>query len=359
MSLIKRQNSKFWHVQFQVDNQTFVRSTRSTDRRAAEKIALKIRQDATTERFLGTVKTTTLQAALDRFVASKIGQSNLRNQIAHRAAIVRILGGATPLASVTSSSVEHFRHTRTVEGCAAQTVKHGVNCLMGAIRMAKRDGYAVGDVQAPTIKLPNGRLRYLSLDEERRLLAELDPDRKTIGLSHSRDIDPDRQRFLQDNYDLIIVLLDTGARYSEIAHMKWDQIDLPNKVINLWRPKVSNEGVIFMTARVHATLVRRHQTRTGGYVFTNKAGSARGYAAVSIRKAFDRAGLNDCTIHTLRHTHATRLIQAGLSLYEVKAVLGHTDIRTTMRYAHLEQAKVTAKARDVIDRINAGAPSSG
>ena len=90
MSLIKRPNSKFFYVQFQIDNQTFVRSTRSADRRTAERIAAKIRQDATTEKFLGTVKTTTLQAALDRFVASKTGQSNLRNQIAHRAAIVRI-----------------------------------------------------------------------------------------------------------------------------------------------------------------------------------------------------------------------------------------------------------------------------
>jgi len=55
----------------------------------------------------------------------------------------------------------------------------------------------------------------------------------------------------------------------------------------------------------------------------------------------------------LRHTHATRLIQNGLSLYEVRSVLGHSDIKTTMRYAHLEQAVVTSKARDAIDRLNA------
>jgi len=73
---------------------------------------------------------------------------------------------------------------------------------------------------------------------------------------------------------------------------------------------------------------------------------------VAIRKAFKRAGLTDCTIHTLRHTHASRLIQNGLSVYEVRAVLGHTDIKTTMRYAHLEQVSVTQKARDVINRLN-------
>jgi integrase len=157
---------------------------------------------------------------------------------------------------------------------------------------------------------------------------------------------------MQDNHDLIILLLDTGARYSEIANIQWKQIDLESRSISLWRSKVSNESIIFMTDRVHEILTRRSVYRSGDHVFTNKAGSARGYSSVAIRKAFRRAGLHDCTIHTLRHTHASRLIQNGLSVYEVRAVLGHTDIKTTMRYAHLEQVSVTQKARDVINRLN-------
>jgi len=51
-------------------------------------------------------------------------------------------------------------------------------------------------------------------------------------------------------------------------------------------------------------------------------------------------------------THATRLIQNGLNLYEVKEILGHADIKTTMRYAHIEQRTVSIKAREVIDRLN-------
>lgn len=69
-------------------------------------------------------------------------------------------------------------------------------------------------------------------------------------------------------------------------------------------------------------------------------------------KAFKRAGLHDCTLHTLRHTHASRLIQNGMSVYEVKEILGHSDIKTTMRYAHLEQKDVSSRARDVINKIN-------
>jgi site-specific recombinase XerD len=73
---------------------------------------------------------------------------------------------------------------------------------------------------------------------------------------------------------------------------------------------------------------------------------------MSIRKAIQRAGLRDCRIHTLRHTHASRLIQNGMSVYEVKEILGHSDIKTILRYAHLESRQVTSKARDVINRLN-------
>jgi len=78
----------------------------------------------------------------------------------------------------------------------------------------------------------------------------------------------------------------------------------------------------------------------------------RGYISSTIRRAFRRAELPDCSAHTLRHTHASRLIQNGLNLYEVKEILGHADIKTTMRYSHLEQRSVSIKAREVIDRLN-------
>lgn len=86
------------------------------------------------------------------------------------------------------------------------------------------------------------------------------------------------------------------------------------------------------------------------HVFTAKSGGARGYNVIALRKAFNRAGLFDCTVHTLRHTHASQLVQHGMSVYEVRSILGHSDIRTTMRYAHLEQRTVTAKARELVDR---------
>ena len=155
-----------------------------------------------------------------------------------------------------------------------------------------------------------------------------------------------------DFYDMVILLLDTGARHGEICTLEWDKVNLDQKSIALWRPKVRNESVIYMTDRVLDVLTRRHATKSGKFIFQSKSGSARNHITHTFKKAFKRAGISGCTAHTLRHTHATRLIQHGMNLYEVKEILGHADIKTTMRYAHIEKQTVSVKARDVMNRLN-------
>lgn len=351
MSLVKRSNSRFWYVQFQLDHQTIIRSTRTTDRKTAEKIAAKIRTEAINGLMTGEKKTITLKQALDRYLDSKAGTANHYNLVCHSRTILRLISGSIAVSRISSETLENFRQKRIRQGCKPQTIKHGINCLVGAIKMARRDGYLTTDIEPPQITIRNNAVRYLSIDEERRLLEQLDPQRQTEGLPPIDQRSVVRQMQLQDNYDLVVILLDTGARYNEIASLKWEQVDLANRSIRLWRSKVGNESVIFMTKRVFEIFARRSRRKTSSFVFTNSKGGPRGYSVIAIRKAIRRAGLTNCTVHTLRHTHATRLIQNGMSIYEVQTVLGHSDIRTTMRYAHLEQASTTSKARDVIERF--------
>ena len=253
---------------------------------------------------------------------------------------------------LSAHDLERFKRDRLAQGVTPQTIKHGFNLIRGAWKYAKKLGYQVGELEFPEIKLPKNPLRYLSDDEETRLLARLHPRREGSGLMPYDERSDEMKRNMQDCYDLVILLLDTGARYSEIANIEWPRIDLDDRVIHLWRPKVQNEGILYMTDRAFAVLARRAKAAKGRYVFENRSGGPRGYVSQSIRKALRKAGLSDCRIHTLRHTHASRLIQNGMSVYEVREVLGHTDIKTTMRYAHLESRQVTSKARDVINRLN-------
>jgi integrase len=115
--------------------------------------------------------------------------------------------------------------------------------------------------------------------------------RHGAGLQPVVERSAEMQRALQDAYDLVILLLDTGARYSEIANIEWSRIDLASRTIHLWRQKVQNETVLYMTDRVFEVLSRRDATKASSYVFCNRNGDARGYSAMSIRKAIQRAGL--------------------------------------------------------------------
>ncbi|PUE60171.1 hypothetical protein B9Z44_11685 [Limnohabitans curvus] len=193
---------------------------------------------------------------------------------------------------------------------------------------------------------------YSCVGSPQRLLEAVDPRRDVKGLAPYEDRIPRIKTQMQDVHDFIITLLDTGARHGEICTLEWSQINFTHRSIALWRSKVKNESILFMSDRVFEVLSRRYANRNSMFVFTDSQGAARKHINMTFHKAFQRAGLPDCSAHTLRHTLATRLIQNGMNLYEVKEILGHSDIKTTMRYAHIEQAQVSRKATDLINKMN-------
>lgn len=357
MSVVKRGNSRYWYIQFQMNGRQVIRSSRTTNKKAAEQMEADLRSKLHAQQYLGVKPSLSVGEALDLHVNSKRGTPFFGGLRSSAKIVCRILGRNRRLDDITTQDLQRFKAVRGAEGVSPQTIKHNLASLRGAIKLAKATDHAVPDVEFPATAVGKQKLRYLSLEEEARLLRELDPNRTGRGLPSIEKRSPQIQQALQDAYDLVVILLDTGARYSEVATLERARVDMENRAINLWRSKVQNESVLFMTDRVHAVLSRRLECGDSRYVFSNKKGGPRGYAAQAIRKAIRRAGLGDCRIHTLRHTHATRLIQSGMSIYEVREVLGHSDIKTTMRYAHLETRHVTAKARDVINRLNSVASS--
>lgn len=352
MSVMKRGNSKYWYMQFQLNGKTYIRSSRTANKKAAEQMETEWKAKLHAQQFLGHREQLSVRSAIDQFCESKIGTPNHRGLLSGAKALGRLLPLHKPMDELSSHDLERFKRDRVVEGTGPQTIRHNLNVVRGAWKFARKLGFQVSELEFPEIKLPKPPLRYLTDDEERRLLSCLDPKRECKGLRPYDDRDDETKRCMQDSYDLVVLLLDTGARYSEIANIEWSRVILTDRTINLWRPKVQNEAVLYMTDRCFEILSRRSLQRAGQYVFLNRKGGPRGYVSQSIRKAIRNAGLRDCRIHTLRHTHASRLIQNGMSVYEVREVLGHTDIKTTMRYAHLETRQVTSRARDVINKLN-------
>jgi integrase len=239
--------------------------------------------------------------------------------------------------------------------CKPATIKHYLISLRVALKLAKRLGYSTPVVEIPVIKVHNQRLRYLSIDEERRLLEVLHPitGRFNTPATQLRDFHIQSR---WDNYHITILLLDVGARVSEISNLRWRDVNLKERTINLYRSKVSNESVLLMTTRVHEVLTRRFKNRKQSmWVFTDKSGlNARKYAPTAMKKAFAAAGLDDISqpYHVYRHTFASHLASQGVSLQEIGLLLGHKSPETTAIYAHLQPNVTSAKATAILNDLN-------
>lgn len=352
MSVIKRGNSKNWYIQFQFNGKTYVKSTQTTDKRTAERMEREWKVNIHSQLILGDKAFIRFSELMDMYIKSKDGSANYSSLISESRTLIRLFPVNSYLHEISNHDIEVFVQKRIREGVRNSTIIHIFNLIRGTWKYGQKMGYQTSELIFPVLKLPKHRLRYLTLDEEQCLLSELNPKREVCGIPEYNKRSEVMKSCMHDNYDLVVLLLDTGARYSEIAKIEWSSIDLKSREIRLWRPKVKNESILYMSDRVYRILKRRHESTDSRYVFANKNGGPRNHATIAIRKAMARADLTDCTIHTLRHTHATRLIQNGLSIYEVKEILGHTDIATTMRYSHLETRSVSSKARDVINSIN-------
>jgi len=180
----------------------------------------------------------------------------------------------------------------------------------------------------------NKRERYLTDDEALKLFEVLEQsDAKQLKY-------------------IISMLLLTGARKNEVLQAKWSDFDLERR---LWKIEFNKSGrTRYVPISDGSIQVLEAVPRIAGceYVFANPDTKK---PFVSIFYAWDtarkRAGLPDLRIHDLRHSFASFLINGGRSLYEVQKILGHTQVKTTQRYAHLSHDSLVSAANTAMRSV--------
>ena len=151
--------------------------------------------------------------------------------------------------------------------------------------------------------------RYLSREEEEKLFALMDPEYRQTA----------------------IILIQTGLRISELFNLQWSDISLDEaRRMCIHNTKNGRRRYVPMTSAVHSILTERKSYCEPWGVNKMRSFEQR------FLDARRRSGIEGrVTVHTLRHTFASRLVQSGVDLYKVSKLLGHTNIKTTQRYAHL------------------------
>lgn len=150
---------------------------------------------------------------------------------------------------------------------------------------------------------------------------------------------------------IVPMLLMTGARKREVLDARWEDFDYETRQWKIPFTKGGKPRYVPMSDGVLGILDAVPRIEGSPYVFPNPDTKK---PFVTIHYTWDtarkKAGLQDVRLHDLRHSFASILINSGRSLYEVQHLLGHTQVKTTERYAHLQQDTLM-RAANVVPNV--------
>jgi integrase len=336
-----------WWVDFREDYVRYRKPSPENTRSGAEAYEVTLRQRLARGEPLGRNDRAQQQRLLFKDFASKWYETYVvpnnkpgeqeNKKAALRSCIIPFFGNM-PITAITSYRIEQYKAVLQKNGLSPKTINNRLNvlgkCLTTAYEWLELSGTPP---KIHRLKCPPPKTDYLSLDECGLLL------------SHAEGA----------LYEMLLVALRTGMRRGEIIGLQWSSVDWQAQHIivrhslceytqELGTTKSNRERYIPMDTEVYAVLFNRK--RETGYVFVyenNKRFTGK-QLELHLTRLCENVGLRKIGWHTLRHTFASHLAMKGVPLNAVQALLGHSSITTTMRYAHLAPSTL----RMAIDQLN-------
>ncbi len=313
MRIYQRKNSSKWWVDWtDQKGHRHRKSTGTDDKQLAEALAAKWTQESFLEQHFGVIPEYPFRDALLRY-----GQERQRdNPVSYKASVKSRLQsllnrfGDMNLSDITHAVICEWMDERLGEVKPA-TALRDMSTLRAILNKAFREDLLAQVPPFPRFKKAQGRCRWLTVEEEKRLLMAAKP--------HLRA--------------LIAFAVDTGGRKSELLKLDWQNVDLDRGFVTFTKTKNGEDRAIRLTDRAHEVL-EGLGPKESGPVFTYR-GQAIKDVKTTFDKARERAELKDFRFHDLRYTFASRLVQQGVSLYEVMHLTGHKSFSMVQRYAHL------------------------
>ena len=159
------------------------------------------------------------------------------------------------------------------------------------------------------------------------------------------------ENYNYETYLYILIALSTGARYSEIHKLKWENVDFLHRQFYFLNTKNGESRGVPMTENVYQELLKFQKVRNiqSSYLWTTKDGKKLIDMHVRFYKALECSGIKKCRFHDLRHTVASHIAMNGGSLLDIASVTGHKTMQMVKRYAHLTQKHTAALLQNTTD----------
>lgn len=258
-----------------------------------------------------------------------------------------------PITELTPNRIERWRTKRLAKGIKATTVNREIAALRAMLSKAQEWGF----IQQHPLQLfkltrtdPNAVVRFLSKEEELALRKALDKREKDLRARRQSGNQwrAARGKALLDELDssifvdhlkpMVLLSINTGLRQGELFNLEWSDIDLEHTNLTV-RGDVAKSGKTrHLPLNMEAlTVLKDWATQTGftGYVFQARDGGPFDNVRKAWTAVLSDAGIKNFRWHDLRHHFASRLVMAGVDLNTVRELLGHGDLKMTLRYAHL------------------------
>jgi integrase len=280
----------------------------------------------------------------ERYTADHLPRKRPSSQVDDKAMIAKIIKpkiGNRKVAAVDHADIDRL-HRELTNGNGPYRANRALALLSKMFSLSinwgwRSDNPARGVQRNPEHK----RKRYLSPAEIQRL---------TVALADHPN---------QSSANAIRLLLLTGARRGEVLSATWDQFDTE---AGTWTKPAANtktdeEHRVPLSAAALQLLTKMHGVSDGPHLFPGKPGQPQADLKKFWASVCKTAGITGCRVHDLRHTYASILASAGLSLPVIGALLGHTQPATTARYSHLYDDPLR-KAANTVGAIVTGQKSA-
>lgn len=315
--------------QFKIGDANTLSFDKASNQALTMKAKVMIGEDPSTQRKLKRATPTLAQFSHDRYIPFiksykktwDCDESLLRHHI------LPDMGHLT-MDKITQEHIAEFQHGLIKGGYAAATANRTLVVIRYIYNLAiKWEIPGIKNNPVTGIKFLNtvSRERFLTPEETQRLY-------KSVSESENKQL----------KYIVPLLLL-LGCRRSELFKAKWEDVDFERR---LWRIPMSKSGrTRHVPLSLSAIEILKEVPRFEGcpYVLPNPE-TLKPFRDIfqSWDTARKRAGLSEVRLHDLRHSMASNLVNSGRTIYEVAKILGHTQIQTTQRYAHLSQETLLA-----------------
>jgi integrase len=272
-----------------------------------------------------------------------------------------------PMSDLNAFAVEGMRQRWKKDGMQPRSINRDIqriqSVLSRAVEWRVLDRHPLAGLK-PLKADKTGRVRFLHPDEEVALrnalrareerLRQARASFNTWRTARGKKPLPERAGdYLDHLRPLVLLALNTGLRRGELLGLTWGCVDLVAKLLTVTaataksghtrRVPLNEEALTLLTAWRD----RHAEPEVTALVFPGLGGKRMTRIDTAWEALTTSAGLHDFRLHDCRHHFASRLVQAGVDLYTVKELLGHSEIAMTERYSHL--APDTLRA--AVDRL--------